>query len=820
LSTSFADRVRSEADERPLRLFSIVALAIGVAAGLASLVLSLSGEGGVDERQVRMAGAGTVCLAAVAATVAVVRSRAPSLVRPSTHTVALMLGLTCWAIAAGLWFVRLATDDDAVSAARGGMADHVYLLSGILLIVFVFTHPALGTAQRRLRAAIDATIVAVSLSVLTWLLAGRELLALTDAPLSTASAYLLPATDVVVLFMLLGALSLTSELPVRSNVATLAAAGMASALLGDTLGLIDRAHGSPPAVVVLSTVLLVTSLVLIAGAAVVSRRHEFSAVPVASRHHLRGLLAAAPVLTAIIATAAVLVDAALSGRFDATAALVLTVVICAVLARQSLTLSDNRELADSLQRTIDELELQATHDVLTGLPNRAGLVARIDDAVAAADGRQRRAALLFLDVDHLKTVNDTLGHRAGDALICSVAERIAERVGARVTRFGGDEFVVLLDDLQGAEQAERTGRQLVDDIGQPVTVEGHQLRLTASVGVAEAEPDVDAEELLRRADVALYRAKALGRACVVTYRHTDDDDSRFRPDLEPELRRAVARDEFVLHYQPIVELGSGQVAGVEALLRWRHPDRGLLSPDAFLEEATSSGLLGAIGERSLQRACADFAAIAQRSGRNLPRSVAVNLSSSELTDRQVVRRVADALAASGLEPSHLTLEITEDVIVDDTIRSTIDRLVQLGASISIDDFGTGNSSLRQLGSYPAQKLKIDKSFVDRVEHDASAVALVRALVRLAGHLGLTTVAEGVESEHQAELLAQLGCDRAQGWRYARAMPLDDLLEWCEAYRPVARDTGVESRSSTSSASPMMRSSSSATVGRSSIAPTT
>ncbi|MFN7151967.1 MAG: hypothetical protein ACK4V6_21120, partial [Microthrixaceae bacterium] len=372
MSTSFVARVRAEADERPLRLFGLVALAIGVMAGLASLVLSLSGEAGVDERQVRVAGAGAVCVTAVAATIAVTRSRGPSLTRPSLHTVALVLGLGCWAIGAGLWFVRLAVGDDAVSAARGGMADHVYLLSGVLLIVFVFSHPSLGTAQRRLRAAIDATIVAVSVSVLTWLLAGRELLELTDAPLSTASAYLLPSTDVIVLFMLLGALSLTSELPVRSNVATLAAAGMASALLGDMLGLIDRAHGSPPALVVLSTMLLVTSLVLIAGAAVVSRRHEFSAVAVATRLRLRGVLAAAPVLTAIIATAAVLVDAALTGRFDATAALVLTVVICAVLVRQSLTLSDNRELAESLQRTIDELELQATHDVLTGLPNRSG----------------------------------------------------------------------------------------------------------------------------------------------------------------------------------------------------------------------------------------------------------------------------------------------------------------------------------------------------------------------------------------------------------------------------------------------------------------
>lgn len=820
MDRSSVARLRHQAAQHPLRMYGLLAVAVAALAGLVSLSVSLGADGGVDERLVRMAGAGTVGLAALAATVAVITSRRRSLAQMSLHTVALVLGLTFWAIGAGLWFVRLAVDEGQVSAARGGVADHVYLLSGVLLIVFVFSHPSLGTVKRRLRAAVDATIVAVSLSVLTWLLAGRALLAATDEPWSTASAYLLPTTDVIVLFMLLGALSLTSDLPVRSNVAILAAAGMTCALFGDVLGLIDRAHGGPPLLIAFGAMLLVASLALIAGAALVSRGHEFSTAPVTSRVHLRGLLAAAPVLTAIIATAAVLADAALTGRFDATAALVLTVVICAVLVRQSLTLSDNRELAESLQHTIDELELQATHDVLTGLPNRSGLVARIDDAVTDADAQRRRAALLFLDVDHLKSVNDTLGHRAGDVLICSVAERIAARVGAQVTRFGGDEFVVLLDDLQGAEQAAAMGRRLVEDIGRPVMVEGHQLRLTASVGVAEADPDADAEELLRRADVALYRAKALGRACVVTYRHTEEDDGRFRPDLEPELRRAVARDEFVLHYQPIVGLATGEVTGVEALLRWRHPDRGLLSPDAFLEEAISSGLLGAIGERSLQRACADFAHVATLRGPNLPPSVAVNLSSSELSDRRVVRRVAEALDGSGLDPRQLTIEITEDVIVDDTIRSTIDQLVQLGTDISIDDFGTGNSSLRQLGSYPAQKLKIDKSFVDLVEHDAAAVAIIRALIRLAGHLGLTTVAEGVESERQAELLAELGCDRAQGWRYARAMPLDDLLEWCATYRPVVRDTGAASRSSTSSASPMMRPNSSATVGRSSIAPTT
>jgi EAL domain-containing protein (putative c-di-GMP-specific phosphodiesterase class I) len=348
-------------------------------------------------------------------------------------------------------------------------------------------------------------------------------------------------------------------------------------------------------------------------------------------------------------------------------------------------------------------------------------------------------------------------------------------------------------------------------MARPVALEGHQVRSSASVGLALGEPGTTAEELLRRADVALYRAKALGRRCVAVYDPVTDGGKDDRMDLEPDLRRGVASGEFVLHYQPIVELRTGEMVSVESLLRWQHPERGLLAPVSFLDAAISSGVLGAIGETSLRTACTDFATLCVPDGgppgQLRPPSVAVNLSSSELADRRVVERVAAALADSALMPRRLTLEITEDVIVDEAVRATIDQLCELGVHLAIDDFGTGNSSLRQLGAYPADVLKIDKSFVDRLEHDVRARAITRSIIRLAANLGLTTLAEGVETEGQAELLARMGCDRAQGWLFAAAMPFDELVAWWR-HRAATGCRGYgDSRDNVASASSMIRSSS-------------
>ncbi len=490
-------------------------------------------------------------------------------------------------------------------------------------------------------------------------------------------------------------------------------------------------------------------------------------------------------------------------------------VVALALVRQSLTVADNMRLGDSLQSAVDELEDQATHDTLTRLPNRAGLMGRIDDALAHAERDGSLAALLFLDLDHLKAVNDSLGHHAGDDLIRTVSSRLVARVGSGVTRFGGDEFVVVLERLPAPSAAVRIGRAIVGDASTPMTVQGYRFRPSVSIGVAIAEPGTTSEELLRRADVALYRAKSLGRRCVAEYEPSLDVSARRHVDLEPELRRALDRDEFEVHYQPVVSLSSGDVVGVESLLRWRHPERGLLPPAEFLEEATVKGMLAELGRRTLLQVCADFGADGHPDLASL--GAAVNLSTSELVDDRVIERVSDALEAGRMPASRLTIEITEDVIVDDTIRRTIDRLRSLGVDLSIDDFGTGNSSLRQLGAYPASTLKVDRSFVERFEQDQQAEAITRAILGLARNLGLRTVAEGVETEAQAQLLARLGCDDAQGWHYARAMPRDELVGFLASFRATRQP---DSRASVSSASDMIVASSSATGGRSSMTPTT
>jgi EAL domain-containing protein (putative c-di-GMP-specific phosphodiesterase class I) len=376
--------------------------------------------------------------------------------------------------------------------------------------------------------------------------------------------------------------------------------------------------------------------------------------------------------------------------------------------------------------------------------------------------------------------------------------------------------VVVVDDLPDDRAADVLAHRLVEDTSVPVPFDGAGIRSSSSAGYTLVEPAVSPDEVLRRADVALYRSKSHGRRCASVYRPDEDTSLIDELDLEAELHRAVRSGEFTLAYQPIVELDTGLVVSAEALLRWQHPERGTLTPDVFLDAAIDAGLLGAIGAESLRRACHDFAGLEPPAGHAAP-SVAVNLSSSELADRRAVARVAQALAESGLPPGRLTVEITEDVIIDDAVRAVIDQLAGLGVHLAIDDFGTGNSSLRQLGAYPANKLKIDRSFVERLEHDERARAVTSAIVRLAGHLGLVTVAEGVETEGQARLLAGMGCERAQGWLFAAAMPLDELVEWCGARTPVPyRDR----RATTSSASSMSRASSSATVGRSSMAPTT
>jgi diguanylate cyclase (GGDEF)-like protein len=426
-----------------------------------------------------------------------------------------------------------------------------------------------------------------------------------------------------------------------------------------------------------------------------------------------------------------------------------------------------KSIAD-LTELKEQLQYQAFHDSLTGLPNRAMFTQRI--AATLAQGAP--AAVLFLDLDDFKTINDSLGHASGDELLRIVAERVSESVRQEDTpaRIGGDEFAVLMIGGDTA-QAEQLAARLVDAVRQPMMLGGRQVSLHTSVGIAPADTACDADQLLQNADVAMYTAKSRDKRGHIVYEPAMHEVVRRRHELSSTLERAVERAEIEVHYQPIVDLGSGAVVSFEALARWRHPERGLLGPGEFVPLAVETGLMVGIGREVLRQACRQTALWRREAGfENL--NVMVNLTASELENPLLVGDVARALHESGLPPNALSLEITESGVMLDP-EATIDRmrrLRRLRVRLALDDFGTGYSSLSHLSRFPIGCVKIAKDFVDRVGDDAAGRAFVDTIVRLADSLGLETVAEGIEQRAQAETLRQLNCRFGQGFHFAR--PLD------------------------------------------------
>ena len=382
-------------------------------------------------------------------------------------------------------------------------------------------------------------------------------------------------------------------------------------------------------------------------------------------------------------------------------------------------------------------------------------------------------AVLCLDLDRFKPVNDTLGHPVGDALLRAVAARLLAcvREGDTAARLGGDEFAVLQAGAGQPEAAGALARRLVEALSAPYEVLGHQVVVGASVGVALAPGDGrDPDELLKRADMALYRAKADGRGTFRSFEPGMDARLQARRLLELDLRKALAAGELELHYQPLVDLRTGAVSALEALLRWRHPARGLVPPGEFVPLAEEIGLIVPVGGWVLRRACADAA------GWPGGVRVAVNLSAAQFRGRELVAAVVGALAAAGLAPARLELEITETVLLRDgeATLATLRELRALGVRIAMDDFGTGYSSLGYLRSFPFDKIKIDRCFVRDLGASADCEAIVRAVTGLGGSLGIATTAEGVETEEQLERLRAEGCDEAQGFHLGRPMPAADV----------------------------------------------
>ena len=427
-----------------------------------------------------------------------------------------------------------------------------------------------------------------------------------------------------------------------------------------------------------------------------------------------------------------------------------------------------------------ELERLANHDALTNLPNRSLLHDRIAQALAFARRQKLRAAVMFLDLDRFKTVNDTLGHHFGDLLLVAVAERLRTclREGDTVARIGGDEFVVVLPDIGDGDSlagVDGVAEKLMESLATPFVVDGQELFVSGSLGISIYPRDGnDIATLLKHADIAMYRAKDKGRNNRQYYATEMNARTRERLALETSMRHALERDEFVIHYQPQIATESGAVVGLEALIRWRHPTLGMVSPASFIPLAEETGMIVPIGEWVLQSACAQSRA--WREAGLPPVRVAVNLSARQFQQRDVVRVVADILAVTGLPGSGIDLELTESMLMDDPegVIATLNELKAMGVRIALDDFGTGYSSLAYLRRFPIDEIKIDQSFVRDFDPVSGDAPLVRAIIGIARSLGISVVAEGVETPEQQCYLSRQLCDRMQGYLFSRPVPADEI----------------------------------------------
>lgn len=480
-----------------------------------------------------------------------------------------------------------------------------------------------------------------------------------------------------------------------------------------------------------------------------------------------------------------------------TAALMLLGGTLMLAINDALARSREMDLANSLKRANvnlreanEELQRRAFEDPLTGLPNRSLFNDRLQHAVAriarhdgeSGGGGIERLAVLFVDLDGFKPINDSFGHEAGDHVLREVGKRLqlAVRDSDTVARLGGDEFVAMIEGRDAESAAVALGQRIIDALRHPIRIVEQEVSLSASIGVSVyPNHDHEGQRLLACADAAMYVAKQAGGGTCVVFDHYMAGDAAEQLSLQQSLRHAIERGELMLYYQPTISAASGRVLGLEALLRWRHPDRGIVSPATFVPLAERFGIIGAIGNWVIEEACAQLERWNKESHRY---RVAINLSPHQLRHSDLPARIRDAMDRHNLSPSQLVCEITETAMMENvnSERSVLDQIAALGVRLSIDDFGTGYSSLAHLRNIPARQIKIDRSFVTDLVGNVDAQAILDAVVRLAHALRMEVVAEGVETEEQRSMLVQLGCDILQGYLFSRPMPADAVSKWVES----------------------------------------
>ncbi|GGK02223.1 hypothetical protein GCM10010123_35260 [Pilimelia anulata] len=670
--------------------------------------------------------------------------------------------------------VHTLTAPTAHAGQRAGVSVFAWYAAALLVLLWALLRlPSRTemTRQARLRFAMDAGIVLITAGVFVWYFSFRHFQQWDVRPGNAG-----PALAIVVLgfigafaFLKISLLGAGAVDPVAMRLLALAAA------VGAGAGALSPLFAGRPNLV--PSVLALPPVAILVALAADRQRRRPAEPPPAGR--ARRPFSTLPYL-AVGALDTLLVVTSWGGRTPGLVVAVAAVVLTAVVVlRQITALRENGSLLRRVDHTVRELRdaqaqlaHQAQHDSLTGLGNRR----LFEERLALVEGDGTAASVVLIDLDDFKVINDRLGHATGDALLVSIADRLRGclRATDTVTRLGGDEFALILPGVTAGGAAELLDR-ITDALDRPMSVNGFDLLVTSSIGIADTAPGLSPNELLRRADLAMYAAKSGGKGRHRRYDVGLDDVAATDAQLGADLRRALAAAEFTLLFQPIVRLPDGMIVGAEALVRWQHPERGLVRPDQFIAAAERTGLIVPLGEWVLREACRHAAGWQVRDGATQPWTVSVNISARQLREPEIARTVEDALRTSGLTPDRLMIEVTETAVFDNSAAvDALDKISALGVSVALDDFGTGHSSLGLLRSTPVDVLKVDKTFVDGVPGNEQETIIATAMLQIADGLKLGTIAEGVESGKQAEQLHRLGYRYAQGFHFARPMAPADV----------------------------------------------